>query len=87
MGMKQRLGIAQAFMENPEILILDEPTNGLDESGVKLIRELLLDLKKRRKIIVIASHYQEDIDLLCDKVYVIQNGKICEKPHEKYWEV
>ena len=87
LGMKQRLGIAQAFMENPEILILDEPTNGLDESGVKLIRELLLDLKKRRKIIVIASHYQEDIDLLCDKVYVIQNGKICEKPHEKYWEV
>ena len=85
--MKQRLGIAQAFMENPEILILDEPTNGLDESGVKLIRELLLDLKKRRKIIVIASHYQEDIDLLCDKVYVIQNGKICEKPHVKYCEV
>lgn len=84
LGMKQRLGIAQAFMENPEILILDEPTNGLDESGVKLIRELLLDLKKRRNIIVIASHYQEDIDLLCDKVYVIQNGKICEKPHEKY---
>ena len=65
LGMKQRLGIAQAFMENPEILILDEPTNGLDESGVKLIRELLLDLKKRRKIIVIASHYQEDIVCGC----------------------
>lgn len=49
--MKQRLGIAQAFMENPEILILDEPTNGLDESGVKLIRELLLDLKKEEKLL------------------------------------
>lgn len=78
MGMKQRLGVAQAIMENPDILILDEPMNGLDESGVKLMRELLLDLKEKGKLIIIASHYQEDIDMLCDKVYYCKEKKLIE---------
>lgn len=76
MGMKQRLGVAQAIMENPDVLILDEPMNGLDESGVTLMRNLLLKLRQEGKIILIASHYQEDIQLLCDKVYCIRDGKI-----------
>lgn len=79
MGMKQRLGVAQAIMENPEVLILDEPMNGLDESGVALMRNLLLKLRKEGKIILIASHYQEDIQLLCDKVYCIKDGNIVNK--------
>lgn len=78
LGMKQRLGVAQAIMENPDILILDEPMNGLDESGVKMMRELLLDLKEKGKLIIIASHYQEDINMLCDKVYYCKEKKLVE---------
>lgn len=69
MGMKQRLGIAQAIMEDPDICILDEPMNGLDDSGVDLIRNLLLELKQDGKVIILASHFKEDISLLCDEVY------------------
>lgn len=76
MGMKQRLGVAQAIMENPDILILDEPMNGLDESGVEFMRTLLLNLRHEGKIILIASHYQEDIRLLCDEVYCFKDGKV-----------
>lgn len=76
LGMKQRLGVAQAIMENPDILILDEPMNGLDESGVEMMRELLLELKAKGKLILIASHYKEDIDRLCDKVYVCREKQI-----------
>lgn len=76
--MKQRLGVAQAIMENPDILILDEPMNGLDEAGVKIMRELLIDLKNKGKLIIIASHYKEDIDRLCDKVLYCKNCKIQE---------
>lgn len=75
LGMKQRLRIAQALMENNDILILDEPFNGLDEAGVAEIRKLLLDLKKE-KTILITSHIQEDINMLCDRVYHIAQGKI-----------
>lgn len=74
LGMKQRLGIAQAIMENPETLILDEPMNALDEKGVQVIRELLLELKSKGKTIIIASHNKEDIDGLCDNVYELTNG-------------
>ena len=74
MGMRQRLGIAQAIMEEPEILILDEPMNGLDNQGVKDIRELLLELKKQGKTILIASHNREDIDVLCDHVWEMDKG-------------
>lgn len=79
MGMRQRLGIAQAIMENPRILILDEPTNGLDEVGVKEIRKLLLDLKNEERTIIIASHNAEDISTLCDKVYEMDGGVIRER--------
>ncbi|MBQ4060293.1 MAG: ATP-binding cassette domain-containing protein [Lachnospiraceae bacterium] len=78
LGMKQRLGVAQAIMENPDILILDEPMNGLDESGVKMMRKLLNDLRNKGKLIIIASHYKEDIDMLCDKVLYCKNCKIQE---------
>lgn len=76
LGMRQRLGIAQAIMENPDILILDEPMNGLDNHGVEDIRALLLDLKKEGKTILIASHSAEDIDLLCDTVHEMDAGVI-----------
>lgn len=69
LGMRQRLGIAQAIMENPHILILDEPMNGLDKRGVEDIRKILMDLKKKGKLILLASHNPLDIDLLCDCVY------------------
>ena len=73
LGMKQRLGIAQAIMENPSILVLDEPMNGLDKSGVKDVRTLLLKLKGEGVTIILASHIQEDIDILCDKVYEVDD--------------
>lgn len=74
MGMIQRLAIAQAIMEDPEVLILDEPMNGLDNHGVQDIRALLLALKERGKTIRIASHIKEDIDLLCNRVYRMDGG-------------
>ena len=74
LGMRQRLGIAQAIMENPDILILDEPMNGLDNQGVADIRKLLLELKEQGKTILIASHNREDIDVLCDHVWEMDRG-------------
>lgn len=74
LGMRQRLGIAQAIMENPSLIILDEPMNGLDNHGVEEIRKLLLGLKEEGKLILIISHSQEDINLLCDRVYEMDMG-------------
>lgn len=74
MGMKQRLAIAQAIMENQKILILDEPMNGLDKNGVKDMRELFLELKEQGRTIILASHNKEDIDVLCDHVYEMEMG-------------
>lgn len=76
LGMRQRLGIAQAIMENPNVLILDEPMNGLDNHGVEDVRNLLLELKKQGKIILIASHNKEDIEVLCDQVWEMDSGKM-----------
>lgn len=76
LGMKQRLGLAQAIMENPELLILDEPMNGLDKDGVKDMRRYLLDLKEQGKTILIASHSAEDIDVLCDTVCEMDKGTL-----------
>lgn len=76
MGMKQRLGLAQAIMEHPPLLILDEPMNGLDKDGVSQIRELFLSLKEKGVTIILSSHYAEDIDLLCDTVTIMEAGKI-----------
>lgn len=74
LGMKQRLGLAQAIMEDPEILVLDEPFNGLDRDGVAEMREMLLQLKEKGKTILIASHLADDIEILCDKVYEMEQG-------------
>lgn len=74
LGMKQRLGIAQAIMEDPDILILDEPLNGLDKTGVDDMRELLLRLRDDGKAMMIASHNSVDIDVLCDRVFQINKG-------------
>lgn len=79
LGMKERLGIAQAIMEDPKILLLDEPMNGLDNEGVEEIRQLLLRLKERNKLIILASHSKEDIGLLCDEVYRMDHGRIVER--------
>jgi ABC-2 type transport system ATP-binding protein len=76
LGMRQRLGLAQAIMENPEILILDEPFNGLDKEAVFEMRNYLLKLKEKGKIILVTSHFEEDIQVLCDKVYEMEHGKI-----------
>lgn len=76
LGMKQRLGIAQAIMEEPDILILDEPMNALDIEGVEIIRDLLLKYRECGHTIILISHNREDIDILCDTVSVIEKGKI-----------
>jgi len=76
LGMKQRLGIAQAIMESPELIILDEPTNSLDEQSVELVRNILLEEKKRGATILIASHNKEDIEVLADYQFIMDNGKI-----------
>lgn len=74
LGMRQRLGIAQAIMEDPKLLILDEPFNGLDKHGVAEIRKILLELKEDGKTILLASHNEEDIRILCDEVYEMDGG-------------
>ena len=78
LGMRQRLGFAQAIMDNPDILILDEPMNGLDVDGVDDIRKCLMELRNQGKTILIASHYAEDIEILCDTVHEIKKGYISE---------
>lgn len=74
LGMRQRLGIAQAIMEDPSILILDEPFNGLDKNGVMQMRKLIKELREDGKTIILASHNQADIDELCDTVCEMDVG-------------
>lgn len=74
LGMRQRLGIAQAIMEEPKLLILDEPMNGLDRQGAEEIRGLFLKLRGEGVTILLASHHKEDMELLCDKVYEMEDG-------------
>ena len=76
LGMRQRLAIAQAIMEDPQILLLDEPLNGLDNEGVEEMRNVLLKQKEQGKLIIIASHSKEDIDILCDEIFRFDHGKI-----------
>ena len=76
LGMRQRLGIAQAIMEDPELLLLDEPMNGLDNQGVEDIRRLFSELREQGKTILLASHSNEDIRALCDTVCELDHGKI-----------
>lgn len=79
LGMKQRLAIAQAIMEQPDVILLDEPTNALDEDGVSHIRKIILEEKSRGAIILIASHNSEDIRILADQKYYIENGRIIDR--------
>lgn len=81
LGMKQRLRIAQAIMEDPDILILDEPFNGLDKRGIAEIHNLLLEYKVLGKTILLTSHHESDIDLLCDTVFELDKGKIINEKH------
>lgn len=76
LGMRQRLGLAQAIMEDPKVLILDEPMNGLDDQGVREVRNLLLRLREQEKIIMLASHNREDIEEMCDVVVRMDGGSV-----------
>lgn len=76
LGMRQRLAIAQATMEDQAILILDEPMNGLDKEGVAEMRKFFSDQKRMGKLILLASHNKEDMELLCDEVYEMDHGTL-----------
>ena len=76
LGMKQRLGIACAFMEHPDLVILDEPINALDEQGVVLVRRILDELKNEGKIIIIACHDADEMNLLADEIIYLESGRI-----------
>lgn len=76
LGMKQKLSIAQSIFEKPKILLLDEPTNALDNKSIEDVRNLLLEVKNSGVIVIIASHNNEDLNILCDKVLNVIDGKI-----------
>lgn len=76
LGMKQKLGVAQAIMENPDILILDEPFNGIEQATVDKLIEYLLKKKEEGKLIIISTHIKEDLTKLSDYIYVFDNGSI-----------
>ncbi|MEH7152242.1 ABC transporter ATP-binding protein, partial [Bacillus thuringiensis] len=79
LGMKQRLGIAQALLHQPRILILDEPTNGLDPAGIRQIRNYLQRLAKEENIaVLVSSHLLSEIELMCDRVVIIKQGKLAQ---------
>lgn len=82
LGMRQRLALAQAMMEDPDILILDEPMNSLDNAGVLEMRQIIAKLAERGKTIVLTSHNHEDIEMLCQSVYEMDHGKIFMRPAE-----
>ena len=79
LGMKQRLAIAQAVMEHPDILMLDEPTNALDRESVERVRQLIESEKKRGVLILLASHNEDDIEILVDHVFFLENGSIVDR--------
>ena len=82
LGMKQKLGIAQVLMENPDVLILDEPFNGLDEESAKNIRNILLEEKQKGKLIILATHIKEDMVVLCDEMYKFNDGVVTKEEKE-----
>ncbi|PES71970.1 multidrug ABC transporter ATP-binding protein, partial [Bacillus cereus] len=76
LGMKQRLGLAQALMEDPDLILLDEPTNALDSKGIEDIRKILEIEREKGKLILIASHDKEELQYLADEIFTIEKGKI-----------
>lgn len=76
LGMRQKLGIVQAIMEDQELLVFDEPTNALDEDSIKIFREIMISKKKQGKTILIASHHKEDLEDLFDYIVKMSNGRI-----------
>jgi ABC-2 type transport system ATP-binding protein len=79
LGMKQKLGIASVLMENPDIMILDEPFNGIDNNSIDDIRKLILSEKKLGKTILLATHVKSDIELLCDEIFELDCGKLVDR--------
>lgn len=79
LGTKQKLGIAQVLMENPDVIILDEPLNGVENETANTIRKLLLSKKNEGKLIIIASHIKDDFDAIIDEVYEFDNGNVNKK--------
>ena len=78
-GMKQRLGIAAAIMGSPEIVLLDEPINAIDGEGVEQIRQLILGLRDENRVVLVACHDKEEMQLLADDIICMQQGRIVEK--------
>lgn len=76
LGMKQKLGIAQVIMEDPKVMLLDEPFNGIEEESVQKISDYLLKQKKKGKIIIISTHIKEDLEKLADQIYYFDNGSV-----------
>lgn len=83
LGMKQRLAIAQAIMEKPEIILLDEPTNGLDDDGVEKIRDIIKEEQQRGATVLLASHSYVDLKLLCSRFFKINDGDLQETAMEE----
>lgn len=83
LGMKQKLGLAMALMEDPDLILLDEPMNGLDEGTVKVVYDILEKHKERGALIMIASHDKEDLDMLSDEIYVMKEGRLFLEVTEK----
>jgi len=80
LGMKQKIALAQSFMEGQQVLILDEPFNALDERSVQQVRELLLAFRAEGRTVLLTSHHRDDIEMLCDEVYRIEDGKLERQP-------
>ena len=76
LGMKQKLGLAQAIMENQDILILDEPFNALDYKTYEEMKQMLLELKAEGKTIILMFHHYQDLELLCDRIYRLENHRL-----------
>lgn len=76
--MKQRLALGQAIMENPKILMLDEPTNAIDDQGVRVLKEIVREEKKKGTIVLIASHEKEIIDELADEIFLMKDGSLAD---------
>ena len=78
LGMKQKLGVAAAIMGAPDIILLDEPINAIDEAGVQMVKDVLMELKKDR-IIIVACHDREELDFLADEIYLVKEGRVYEQ--------